>query len=76
MGSIVKAFKKITGHSSGGSTAAVTPAPEIGIVAADTTDTTNEESEKEQVSKGKKKGKKGLKIDRNTAGGHAGRNIT
>ena len=78
MGSVKKAFKKITGR--GGSTNQTyqqpTPAPELGNVTADTTDTTEELSEKEQLSIGKKKGKKGLKIDRTTVGGHAGRNIT
>lgn len=78
MGSVKKAFKKITGR--GGSTNQTyrqpTPAPELGNVTTDTMDTTEELSEKEQLSRGKKKGKKGLKIDRTMGGGHAGRNIT
>lgn len=49
-----------------------TPAPEIGMVDADTSDTTEEQSEKEQVTTAKKKGKRGLKITL----AHTGRNIT
>lgn len=49
-----------------------TPAPEIGMVDADTSDITEEQSEKEQVTTAKKKGKRGLKITL----AHNGRNIT
>lgn len=75
MGSIKKAFKKITGRGSTNQT--YNPAPELGTVTADTTDTTEEASQMEQLSSGKKKGKKSLKIGRNNlGGGHLGRNIT
>lgn len=79
MGSIKKAFKKITGRGSTNQTykQPPTPAPELGTVTADTTDTTEEASQMEQLSSGKKKGKKSLKIGRNNLGsGHLGRNIT
>lgn len=49
-----------------------TPAPEIGMVDADTSDTTEEQPEKEQVITANKKGKRGLKITL----AHTGRNIT
>lgn len=82
---ISKAFKKVLkvstggligGHSNSGQSATeeTFPAPEIGFVAADTTNTTKEESEKQQLTKGKKRGKKSLKINMTGAGG-AGRNI-
>lgn len=80
---ISKAFKKVVKFSTGGlidhthSTTADTvhvPAPELGLVDADTTNTTESESEKQQLTKGKKRGKKALKVDKTGAGG-AGRNI-
>ena len=73
MGRIKKAASKLFG---GGSTNKTykqpTPAPEIGMVDADTSDTTEEQSEKEQLTTAKKKGKIGLKITL----AHTGRNIT
>lgn len=81
MGFFSKAFKKVVKFSTGGiidptrSAAANTvPAPELGVVDADTTDTTEAESEKQQLTKGKKRGKKSLKVDLTGAGG-TGRNI-
>nr|DAL93678.1 MAG TPA: hypothetical protein [Caudoviricetes sp.] len=70
-GKIKRAVKKVFG---GGNnlTPAPTPAPEIGMVDADTSDTTEEQSEKEQVTTAQKKGKRGLKITL----AHTGRNIT
>lgn len=77
---IGKAFKKVVrvatggligGHSNSGQSA---PAPELGVVNADTQDTTEAESEKQQLTKGKKRGKKSLKVDMTGARG-AGRNI-
>lgn len=72
MGSIKKAFKKVLGFPDQSATAA--PAPELGVVNADTTNTTEAESEKQQLTKGKKRGKKSLKVDMTGAGG-TGRNI-
>ena len=50
------------------------PAPELGVVKADTANTTESESEKQQLTKGKKRGKKSLKVNISGAGG-TGRNI-
>lgn len=72
MGSIKRAAKKLFGGSSNKTYQQPTPAPEIGMVDADTSDTTEEQSEKEQVTTAKKKGKRGLKITL----AHTGRNIT
>lgn len=85
MGSFKKAFKKVIklstgglvgGHSNSGQSAPVdtVPAPELGVVNADTTNTTEAESEKQQLAKGKKRGKKSLKVNMTGASG-AGRNI-
>lgn len=82
---ISKAFKKVVkvatggligGHSNSGQlvTEEPVPAPELGLVNADTSNTTEKESEKQQLTKGKKKGKKSLKVDMAGAGG-TGRNI-
>lgn len=82
---ITKAFKKVVkvatggligGHSNSGqsTTELPVPAPELGLVNADTTNTTESESEKQQLIKGKKRGKKSLKVDMTGAGG-TGRNI-
>lgn len=80
---ISRAFKKVVkfstggligGHSNSGQSATANPAPELGVVDADTTNTTESESEKQQLTKGKKRGKKSLKIDMTGAGG-TGRNI-
>lgn len=81
---ISKAFKKIVkvatggligGHRNSGqsTTEAPVPAPELGVVNADTTNTTESESEKQQLTKGKKRGKKSLKV--NMIGPSSGRNI-
>lgn len=68
---ITKPFKKlikvatgglIGGHSNSGQTTTVAPAPELGVVDADTPSTTEAESEKQQLTKGKKRGKKSLKV--------------
>ena len=72
MGSIKRAAKKLFGGSSNKTYQQPTPAPEIGMVDADTSDTTEEQSEKEQVTTAQKKGKRGLKITL----AHTGRNIT
>lgn len=73
MGSIKRAAKKLFGGSSNKTYQQPTPAPEIGMVDADTSATTEEQSEKEQLSTArKKKGKRGLKITL----AHTGRNIT
>jgi hypothetical protein len=83
MGSIKKAFKKIVnfstggligGHSNSGQSTTGAPAPELGVVNADTTNTTEAESEKQQLVKGKKRGKKSLKVNMTGVGG-TGRNI-
>lgn len=85
MGSISKAFKKVTkvstggligGHSNSGqvTTGDTVPAPELGRVEADTTNTTESESAKQQLTKGKKRGKKSLKVNLTGASG-TGRNI-
>lgn len=80
---INKAFKKavkfstgglIGGHSNSGQLAPEEPAPELGVVEADTQSTTEVESEKQQLTKGKKRGKKSLKIAMTGVGG-TGRNI-
>lgn len=82
---ISKAFKKVIKVATGGligghsnsdqaTTEETVPAPELGLVNADTTSTTEAESEKQQLTKGKKRGKKSLKVDLTSAGG-AGRNI-
>lgn len=78
---ISKAFKKVVKFSTGGlidptqsTTADIVPAPELGLVDADTTNTTESESEKQQLTKGKKRGKKSLKVNMAGVGG-AGRNI-
>lgn len=81
---ISKAFKKVVkvstggligGHSNSAIEATVpVPAPELGVVNADTTNTTESESEKQQLIKGKKRGKKSLKVDLTSAGG-TGRNV-
>lgn len=80
---ITKPFKKVlkvvTGgliggqHNSGQSTIEA-PAPELGVVDADTTSTTESESEKQQLTKGKKRGKKSLKVALTGVRG-TGRNI-
>lgn len=81
---ISKAFKKVVkvatggligGHSNSGQSTieAPVPAPELGVVNADTTSTTESESEKQQLTKGKKRGKKSLKV--NMIGPSSGRNI-
>lgn len=81
---ISRAFKKVVkvstggligGHSNSGqsTTEAVVPAPELGVVNADTQHTTESESEKQQLTKGKKRGKKSLKV--NMIGPSSGRNI-
>lgn len=73
LGKIKRAVKKVFGGGGvNNPTPAPTPAPEIGMVDADTSDTTEEQSEKEQVTTAKKKGKRGLKITL----AHTGRNIT
>lgn len=82
--SIKNAFKKTIKISTGGlvggtssfgqATEDVVPAPELGVVEADTTNTTKSESEKQQLTKGKKRGKKSLKVNMTGAGG-TGRNI-
>lgn len=72
MGSIKRAAKKLFGGSSNKTYQQPTPAPEIGMVDADTSDTTEEQPEKEQVITANKKGKRGLKITL----AHTGRNIT
>lgn len=64
----------IGGHTNFGQSAPEVPAPELGLVDADTSNTTESESEKQQLTKGKKRGKKSLKINMNSAGG-TGRNI-
>lgn len=82
MGFLSKAFKKVVKFATGGLIAAntssttenIAPAPELGVVDADTTNTTESESEKQQLTKGKKRGKKSLKVDLTGAGG-TGRNI-
>lgn len=80
---ISKAFKKVVkfstggligGHSNFGQSTTEAPAPELGVVNADTTNTTESESEKQQLTKGKKRGKKSLKVNFSGAGG-TGRNI-
>lgn len=82
---IGKAFKKVARISTGGliggshnssqvTAAEPVPAPELGFVAADTSNTTESESEKQQLTKGKKRGKKSLKVNMTGASG-AGRNI-
>lgn len=79
---ISKAFKKVVKVSTGGligghsnsAIEATVPAPELGVVNADTTNTTESESEKQQLIKGKKRGKKSLKVDLTSAGG-TGRNV-
>lgn len=80
---ISKSFKKVVkfstggligGHSNSGQSIIEEPAPEIGLVNADTHNTTEAESEKQQLTKGKKIGKKSLKVDLTGAGG-TGRNI-
>lgn len=75
MGSIKKAFKKMLRlkRDSAQSTTGA-PAPELGVVNADTTPTTESESEKQQLTKGKKRGKKSLKVNMTGASG-TGRNI-
>lgn len=83
MGFFHKAFKKVVkfatggligGHHSGGAPIETpVPAPELGLVNADTTDTTEAESEKQQLTKGKKRGKKALKVDMSSTS--SGRNI-
>lgn len=79
---ITKAFKKVAnvatggligGHSNYGQSTTEAPAPELGLVNADTTNTTESESEKQQLTKGKKRGKKSLKV--NMIGSLSGRNI-
>lgn len=82
--SIKNAFKKTIKIATGGLVGGksnygqapedVVPAPELGFVAADTTNTTKSESEKQQLAKGKKRGKKSLKVNMTGASG-AGRNI-
>lgn len=83
MGFFSKAFKKVikvaTGGLIGGNSGQtaqenVVPAPELGLVNADTSNTTKQESEKQQLTKGKKRGKKSLKVNMTGAGG-TGRNI-
>lgn len=85
MGFFRKTFKKVLkfatggligGHHSSGQSAPElpVPAPELGLVNADTTNTTESEPEKQQLIKGKKRGKKSLKVDMTGAGG-TGRNI-
>lgn len=83
MGFFKKAFKKVvkftTGGLIGGShnsgmEAPEAPAPELGLVDADTPNTTESESEKQQLTKRQKRGKKSLKVDLTGAGG-TGRNI-
>lgn len=83
MGSISKAFKKVVtvatggllgGYSNSGQATTEVPAPELGVVDADTQNTTEAESEKQQLTKGKKRGKKSLKVNLSGAGG-VGRNI-
>lgn len=77
MGSFKKAFKKVLGlkrDSGQSATEAPVPAPELGVVKADTTSTTESESEKQQLTKGKKRGKKSLKVNMTGSGG-TGRNI-
>ena len=80
MGFFKNAFKKVFKFATGGliggssSSAAAAPAPEIGLVDADTNSTTEAESEKQQLTKGKKRGKKSLKVNLIGAGG-TGRNI-
>lgn len=78
---ITKPFKKVIkvatggligGHSNSGQVTEE-PAPELGVVVADTTSTTESESEKQQLTKGKKRGKKSLKV--NMTGPSSGRNI-
>lgn len=77
---ITKPFKKVLSVATGGllggqsTTEAPAPAPELGLVDADTSNTTEEESEKQQLTKRKKRGKKSLKVDMTGAGG-TGRNI-
>lgn len=82
---IKKAFKKVISVSTGGLIGGhrnsgqsvveeTVPAPELGVVDADTTSTTEAESEKQQLTKGKKRGKKSLKVNMIGSGG-AGRNI-
>lgn len=80
---ISKAFKKVIkvttggligGHSNSGQSTTEAPAPELGLVDADTTNTTESESEKQQLTKGKKRGKKSLKVNMTGASG-TGRNI-
>lgn len=79
---ITKPFKKVIkvatggligGHSNSGQSTTEAPAPELGVVDADTTNTTESESEKQQLTKGKKRGKKSLKVD--MTGTSSGRNI-
>lgn len=81
---IGKAFKKVIKISTGGliggysnfgqaTTEESAPAPELGVVSADTQHTTEAESEKQQLTKGKKRGKKSLKV--NMVGLSGGRNI-
>lgn len=79
---ISKAFKKVVkvstggligGHSNYGQSTTEAPAPELGVVDADTSNTTEAESEKQQLTKGKKRGKKSLKV--NMTGTSSGRNI-
>lgn len=79
---ISKAFKKVVkvatggligGHSNYGQATTEAPAPELGVVNADTTNTTEAESDKQQLTKGKKRGKKSLKVD--MIGTSSGRNI-
>lgn len=79
---ISKAFKKVVkvatggligGHSNYGQVTTEAPAPELGVVNADTTNTTEAESDKQQLTKGKKRGKKSLKVD--MIGTSSGRNI-
>lgn len=82
MGSISKAFKRVVRVSTGGliggnsnyDNEETIPAPELGVVNADTPTTTEAESEKQQLTKGKKRGKKSLKVNMTGAGG-TGRNI-
>lgn len=75
MGSIKKAFKKVLGLKRDSvQSATAVPAPELGVVNADTSNTTESESEKQQLTKGKKRGKKSLKVNMTGARG-AGRNI-
>ena len=79
--SIKHAFKKVVNVATGGliddnrnSDQATVPAPELGVVDADTSNTTEAESEKQQLTKGKKRGKKSLKVNMIGASG-TGRNI-